>query len=342
MTSSIRTAVVGSYPQPDWLVDRALLETLMAPRVRAAQIWRIPPEFLGEAQDDATIVAIRAQERAGIDVISDGEIRRESYSNEFANALTGIDESRHGEIVGRTGVRIPVPLVTGPIRRKRVVAVRDAEFLRRNTERKIKVTLPGPFTLSQQAVDEFYRSPAKLALAYAEAVNEEMHDLFAAGVDVVQLDEPWLQARAEEARKYAIPALNRALEGIAGTTALHVCFGYAAFVKNKPAGGYSFLRELANTPLAQISIEAAQPRLDLSILQGLPDKTLMVGVLDLGDPAAETAAVVARRIRHVLDFVPPERLIATPDCGMKYLPRNIAFDKLCALAEGARIVSAEI
>ena len=341
-TNGVRTAVIGSYPQPDWLVDRELLRTLMAPRVRAPQIWRIPPELLGQAQDDATIIAIRDQERAGIDIITDGEIRRESYSNHFANALDGIDRTRQGEIIGRTGMRVRVPLVTGPIRRARPIATRDVEFLRRHTEREIKVTLPGPFTLSQQAADEFYRDPAKLALAYAEAVNEEMHELFAAGADVVQLDEPWLEARAEAARKLAIPALNRALAGAGGVTALHVCFGYAAFFKSKPARGYAFLRELNDTSVRQVSIEAAQPQLDLSILSALPDKILMVGVIDLADPAVETPSVVAARIRRALEHVPAERLIATPDCGMKYLPRQTAFDKLCALAEGARIVNAEI
>jgi 5-methyltetrahydropteroyltriglutamate--homocysteine methyltransferase len=314
----------------------------MAPRVRAEQIWRIPSEFLEQAQDDATIVAISDQERAGIDIITDGEIRRESYSNQFANALEGISQERHGEIIGRTGNRIPVPLVTGPIVRTRSVARRDVEFLRQHTQRTIKVTLPGPFTMSQQAVDEFYRDPARLALAYAEAVNEEMRDLFAAGADIVQLDEPWLQARAEAAREFAVAAINRALDGISGVTALHLCFGYAALVKSKPAGGYSFLRELNDTPLAQVSIEAAQPNLDCSVLAALPDKTLMVGVLDLNDPAVEPATVVAERIRRALEFVPPERLIATPDCGMKYLPRRTAFDKLCALAEGARIVNGQI
>ena len=338
----IRTAVIGSYPQPDWLVDRALLKTLMAPRVRAAQIWRVPSEFLAQAQDDATVVAIREQERAGVDIITDGEIRRESYSNQFANALAGIDPIRHGEIVGRTGNRVPVPLVTGPIRRLEPVATRDLEFLRAHTDRQIKVTLPGPFTLSQQAVDEFYRDPAELALAYAAAVNAEIHDLFAAGADVVQLDEPWLQARAAQARDYAVAAIDRALDGVAGTTALHLCFGYAALVGNKAARAYAFLEELGATSVAQVSIEAAQPDLDLSVLRSLPSKTWMVGVIDLADPEVESSEVVASRIRRALEFVPPERLIVTPDCGMKYLPRQTAFDKLCALTEGARIVAAEL
>lgn len=341
MGAKVLTAVVGSYPQPDWLVDRSLLQKLMAPRVRAEQIWRIPGEFLEQAQDDATIVAIRDQERAGIDIITDGEIRRESYSNRFANALSGIDAKRRGEIVGRTGNKIPVPLVTGPIARTRPVEVRDVEFLRANTDRTVKITLPGPFTMTQQAVDEYYGDEASLAFAYAEAVNEEMRDLFEAGADIVQLDEPWLQARAEQAKRYAVDAINRAVAGVEGTTALHLCFGYAALVKNKPSGGYSFLAELERSAVDQISIEAAQPRLDLAVLEkALPTKTIMVGVLDLADPRVESADEVAGRIRRALDVVAPERLVATPDCGMKYLPRAVAFGKLQALAAGAAIVNA--
>jgi 5-methyltetrahydropteroyltriglutamate--homocysteine methyltransferase len=342
MAHLLPTAVVGSYPQPDWLIDRLKLEKLMAPRVRAEQLWRIPAELLEQAQDDATIVAIRAQERAGIDIITDGEIRRESYSNKFATALGGIDRKRLGEIVGRIGIRIPVPLVTGPIKRLEPVEVRDVEFLRAHTDRTIKITLPGPFTMAQQAVDEYYKNDESLALAYAEAVNEEVHDLFAAGADVVQLDEPWLQARAENARRYGIEAINRALAGAQGTTALHLCFGYAAFVKDKPSSGYVFLEELEESAVDQISIEAAQPKLDLSILKVLPSKTLMVGVLDLNDPQIETAETVAARIRRALDVVSPQRLIATPDCGMKYLPRAVAFGKLRALADGAALVRDEL
>jgi 5-methyltetrahydropteroyltriglutamate--homocysteine methyltransferase len=342
MTQRLLTAVVGSYPQPEWLIDRALLTKMMAPRVRVQQVWRIPEERLEEAQDDATVVAIREQELAGIDVITDGEIRRESYSNKFANALDGIDRERVGEIVGRTGAKIPVPIVSGPIKRREPVEVRDVKFLRAHTDRTIKITLPGPFTMTQQVVDEHYRDEEALALAYADAVNEEVRDLFAAGADVVQLDEPWLQARADNARRYGIKAIDRALAGVNGTTALHLCFGYAALVKNKPASGYSFLEELEQCAAQQISIEAAQPQLDLSILQALPSKTVMVGVLDLNDRNVETPEQVAERIRAALKVLPPERLIATPDCGMKYLPRAVAFGKLQALAAGAAIVRAEL
>jgi 5-methyltetrahydropteroyltriglutamate--homocysteine methyltransferase len=343
MATRIATAVVGSYPQPAWLVDGALLRSLMAPRVRASEIWRIPAEFLEQAQDDATIVAIRDQERAGIDIITDGEIRRESYSNRFANALAGIDAERHGEIVGRTGNRIPVPLVTGPIKRLRPVEVRDVEFLRANSDKKIKITLPGPFTLAQQAQNEHYADTESLALAYADAVNAEVRDLFAAGADVVQLDEPWLEARVDEARKFGVKAINRALAGIEGTTALHLCFGYAALVKDKPKGAYGFLSELEDSAAKQISIEAAQPRLDMALLaKALTSKTIIVGVLDLGDSRIETAEEVAERLRAALEFIPPERLIAAPDCGMKYLPRATAFGKLKALAAGAAIVNASL
>lgn len=342
MTSRVLTAVVGSYPQPDWLVDRALLRKLMAPRVRARQIWRVPREFLREAQDDATVVAIREQERAGIDIITDGEIRRESYSNRFANALSGIDPDEHGEIVGRTGNRVPVPLVSGPIERLHPVEVEDVRFLRARTDRTIKITLPGPFTMAQQAVDSYYGSGEALAFAYADAVNGEARDLFAAGADIVQLDEPWLQARAAQAKRYGVEVINRALAGLSGTTALHLCFGYAALVRDKPSSGYSFLPELEDSAADQISIEAAQPNLDLHALDSLPSKTIMVGVIDLGDPLVETPERVADRIRAALEHVPPERLIATPDCGMKYLRRDVAFGKLAALAAGAEIVNAEL
>jgi 5-methyltetrahydropteroyltriglutamate--homocysteine methyltransferase len=307
-----------------------------------SEVWRVAPEELEQAQDEATLEAIREQERAGIDIITDGEIRRESYSNRFANALDGIDDKRIGEIVGRTGARIPVPIVSGPIKRRAPVEVRDVRFLRAHTNKVVKITLPGPFTMAQQAVDEHYRDERSLALAYAEAVNEEVHDLFAAGADVVQLDEPWLQARADSARRYGIEAVNRALAGVRGTTALHLCFGYAALVKDKPSRGYSFLSELEGSAASQISIEAAQPKIDLGVLRALRTKTVHVGVLDLNDRNVETPHQVATRIRAALEVVPAERLIVTPDCGMKYLPRDVAFGKLQALVAGAELVRAEL
>ena len=342
MAQQLLTAVVGSYPQPDWLIDRALLTKMMAPRVRVHEVWRIPHERLEQAQDDATIVAIRDQERAGVDIITDGEIRRESYSNRFANALDGVERVRVGEIVGRTGAKIPVPIVSGPIKRRAPVEVRDVKFLRANTDRTIKITLPGPFTMAQQAVNEHYKDEESVAFAFADAVNEEVHDLFAAGADIVQLDEPWLQARADAARRYGVKAINRALAGVKGTTALHLCFGYAALVKEKPASGYSFLAELEDSAVGQVSIEAAQPRLDLGVLRALKTKTVQVGVLDLNDRNVESPHQVAMRIRAALDVVPADRLIVTPDCGMKYLPRDVASGKLHALVEGAALVRAEL
>ncbi len=342
MAQQLLTAVVGSFPQPDWLIDRALLTKMMAPRVRVHEVWRVAPPLLEQAQDDATLIAIREQERAGIDIITDGEIRRESYSNRFANALDGIDRNRVGEIVGRTGIRIPVPIVSGPIKRREPVEVRDVKFLRANTDRTIKITLPGPFTMAQQAVNEHYKDEESVAFAYADAVNEEVRDLFAAGADVVQLDEPWLQACADAARRYGVRAINRALAGITGTTALHLCFGYAALVKEKPASGYSFLSELEDSAVGQVSIEAAQPRLNLGVLRALKTKTVQVGVLDLNDRNVESAHQVAMRIRAALDVVPADRLIVTPDCGMKYMPRDVATGKLRALVEGAALVRAEL
>jgi len=335
---SLPTTVVGSYPQPDWLIDRALLSKGV-PRVRLRALWRVPEPYLQEAQDDATIVAIRDMERAGIDVITDGEIRRESYSNRFATALDGVDVEHPGVITNRVGQETVVPRVVGRIQRKRAVEVRDMEFLRRHTERPAKITLPGPFTMAQQAKNEFYRDEVEMAMDFAAAVNAEARELQAAGADVIQLDEPWLRNDPEAARRYAVPAINRALAGITVPTALHLCFGYAAVVKHQKPTGYAFLPQLAETIAAQISIEAAQPKLDLGVLADLAGKTIVLGVIDLGDPAIETPDRVAARIRAGLERVTPGRLIAAPDCGMKYLPRDVAFGKLCALTAGARLVT---
>jgi 5-methyltetrahydropteroyltriglutamate--homocysteine methyltransferase len=335
MAQLLPTTVVGSYPQPDWLVDRAMLASRLPPRIRAAEIWRVHRDALDQAQDDATVVAIRDMERAGIDIVTDGEIRRESYSNRFATALEGMDLDNPGTALDRTGHPNPVPRVTGPIRRTRPVEVRDVEFLRANTDHTIKATLPGPFTMSQQAQDDYYHDEEALAMALAEAVNAEVRDLFAAGADVVQLDEPYLQARPEKAQRFAIKAINRALEGIDGNTALHTCFGYAHVVHSRP-NGYPFLEQLAGVTAKQISLESAQQRVDLSVLQALPEKTLIVGVIDLADdsPVEDTETVVDR-IRNALKFVDADRLIVAPDCGMKYLPRDKAFGKLSALVRAA-------
>jgi 5-methyltetrahydropteroyltriglutamate--homocysteine methyltransferase len=339
--SLLPTTVVGSYPQPDWLVDRAMLSKSV-PRVRM-NIWRVAEPWLEQAQDDATILAIRDMERAGIDIITDGEMRRESYSNRFATALEGIDQARPGEVRSRAGIATPVPRVVGRIRRTGPVEVRDMEFLRRNTDRRAKITLPGPFTLAQQAVNDFYADPDEMVMDYAAAVNAEAHDLVRAGADVIQLDEPWLRNDPAAARRIAVKAINRALGGIKVPTVVHLCFGYAAVVAGtmKPVG-YSFLPELAQCAADQISIEAAQPRLDLGILRDLAPKTVVLGVLDLAASEAETAATVADRIRAALAFAPPSRLVPAPDCGMKYMPRATAFAKLKALAEGTAIVRAEI
>ncbi|TMF67115.1 MAG: 5-methyltetrahydropteroyltriglutamate--homocysteine methyltransferase [Chloroflexi bacterium] len=342
MQRLLPTTVVGSYPQPDWLVDRQMLGTRLPPRVRAREIWRIPPEFLEQAQDDATVVAIRDMERAGIDIVTDGEIRRESYSNRFATALEGMDLDNPGTALDRTGHANPVPRVVGPIRRTRPVEQRDIEFLRASTDRPIKATLPGPFTMSQQAQDDHYSDEEALAMALAEAVNEEVRDLFAAGADIVQLDEPYLQARAEKAARFAIKAINRALEGIDGTTALHTCFGYAHIVHNRP-GGYPFLEELADAKAQQISIESAQQNVDLGVLKSLGGKTMIVGVLDLADNSrVEDVDTVVNRIKNALRFVDAERLVLAPDCGMKYLPRDTAFGKLAAMTQAAEKVRAEL
>jgi 5-methyltetrahydropteroyltriglutamate--homocysteine methyltransferase len=330
------TTVVGSYPQPGWLIDRERLGDRLPPRVRARELWCVPEPFLEEAQDDATRLAVQDMERAGVDVITDGEMRRESYSNRFATALEGVDLDEPGVAVDRTGHENPVPRVVGPIRRTRAVEVRDVEFLRSLTQRRIKITVPGPFTMTQQAQNDQYADDRSLALAYAEAVNEELHDLKAAGADVVQIDEPYLQARPEAAREYALEAIDRALDGIEGETALHTCFGYAHVVKDKPAG-YPFLRELNDCAATHLSVEAAQPGLDPEVLREVPDKMIVLGVLDLGAEQVETPEVVAARIRRALEVVPAERLVVAPDCGMKYLPRERAFAKLEAMVAGARL-----
>jgi 5-methyltetrahydropteroyltriglutamate--homocysteine methyltransferase len=342
MPKLLPTTVVGSYPQPDWLVDRYMLGSRLPPRTRALEIWRVAPEFLDQAQDDATVIAIRDMERAGIDIITDGEVRRESYSNRFATALDGMDLDNPGTALDRTGHPNPVPRVVGPIRRTRPVEVRDVQFLRANTDRAIKATLPGPFTMSQQAQDDHYHDEEALAMALAEAVNHEIRDLFAAGADVVQIDEPYLQARPEKAARFAVKAINRALDGVSGTTALHTCFGYAHIVHNRP-NGYPFLEPLADTAVDQISIESAQQNVDLSVLRGLSNKALIVGVIDLSDDSpVEDVDTLAGRIRNALEFVDADRLILAPDCGMKYLPRDKAFGKLAALAAAAEKVRAEL
>jgi 5-methyltetrahydropteroyltriglutamate--homocysteine methyltransferase len=340
-THLLPTTVVGSYPQPDWLVNRAALDKHGVPRTHAHEIWRIPQPLLEQAQDDGTILAIRDMERAGIDIITDGEIRRESYSNRFALALEGIDAEHPGEVRSQSGRITPVPRVVGKIRRRSPVELRDVQFLLRQTDRATKITLPGPFTLSQQAKNEFYRDEEEMALDYAAAVNEELHDLKASGVDVVQLDEPWVRTAPDKAERYGVRAINRALEGIPGPTVVHLCFGYAHVVHNKP-GGYAFLPQLADTTAQQISIEAAEPQIDLGILAELSGKQILLGVLDLGSAEVETAEEVAARIRRGLLHVDAERLIPAPDCGMKYLPRERAFGKLRALAAGAAIVRREL
>jgi 5-methyltetrahydropteroyltriglutamate--homocysteine methyltransferase len=334
------TTLVGSYPQPVWLIDQAKLSK-QVPRVRAQDLWLIDPPRLDVAQDDATLLAIRDQERAGLDIITDGEQRRESYSNRFATALAGIDLDNPGKTPNRTGGFSTVPRVVGPIRRKHPVEVRDVEFLRANTQRTIKMTVPGPFTMSAQCQDDFYGDEEQLALDYAAAVNAEINDLFAAGADIVQIDEPWMQSRPEKARKYGLKALDRALAGVEGTTAVHICFGYAAVVKDKPSG-YSFLAEFEDSAVDQVSIEAAQPKLDLSVLQQLPSKTIILGVIDLSDLTVETPETVAARIRKALPFAPADRIVVAPDCGLKYLPREVAFGKMRAMVEGAGIVRREL
>src|SRR5262245_2749656 len=338
---ALATTVVGSYPQPDWLVDRALLSKGV-PRVRQQAIWRIPEPLLESAQDDATIVAIRELERAGVDIITDGEIRRESYSNHFATALDGVDVTKPGVITDRYGNQTHVPRVVARVRRARAVEVRGLQFLRQNTDRPVKITLPGPFTMAQQARNEFYPDVEALAMDLAVAVNEEARELEAAGADVIQLDEPWLRNDPEAAKRFAVPAIDRALQGLTVPTAIHLCFGYAAVVRHQKTSGYSFLPQLAASAARQISIEAAQPRLDLGVLSDLAGKTIILGVIDLGDPAVETVDQVAARIRAALARVTPDRLILAPDCGMKYLPRATAFGKLRALSEAARAVRAQI
>jgi len=333
------TSLVGSYPQPDWLIDRVRLSK-MVPRVRMDDLWLVDPKELEAKQDEATLLTIGDQERAGLDIITDGEQRRESYSNRFATALEGVDTENPGSTLNRSGKPIPVPRVTGKVRRKHPVQLRDVQFLRANTKKTIKMTMPGPFTMSKQAQNEFYKSDERMALDYAAVVNEEIKDLFAGGADIVQIDEPWMQQHPEKAREYGLKALDRALDGVAGTVAVHLCFGYAAVVHDKPSG-YSFLPELEGSRAAQVSIEAAQPKLDLKVLDKLPSKAIILGVIDLSDLAIEAPEIVAERIRKALAYVPAERIVIAPDCGMKYLPRDVAFGKMQAMVRGADIVRRE-
>ena len=339
--SVLRTSVVGSYPQPGWLIDRERLGDRLPPRVRARELWRVHEPFLEQAQDDATRLAVQDMERAGVDVITDGEMRRESYSNRFATALAGIDLDNPGVALDRTGHENPVPKVTGPIRRTRPVETRDVEFLRSLTKRRIKITVPGPFTMAQQAQNDHYEDDRSLALAYADAVNAELRDLKAAGADVVQIDEPYLQARPEAAGEFALEAIDCALDGIEGETVLHTCFGYAHIVHDRPRG-YPFLAELAECAATHLSLEAAQPNLAPEVLRDVAGKTIVLGVLDLGADDVETPEVVAARIEQALTVLPPERLVVAPDCGMKYLPRERAFRKLQAMVAGARLVGEDL
>jgi len=335
------TTLVGSYPQPDWLIDRPRLAGRFPPRVRARELWRVAEPWLREAQDDATLLAIRAQEAAGLDIITDGEVRRESYSNRFATALDGVDVHNPGTALDRSGHPNPVPRIVGPVRRRHPVEVEDVRFLRAHTTKPIKMTVPGPFTMSQQAQNDYYPTEEAAAMDYAAAVNEEIRDLFAAGADVVQIDEPYMQARPEKARQYGLRALNRALEGVGGQTAVHICFGYAAIIHQRPSA-YSFLPELRGCSCQQVSIETAQSGLDCAVLTSLPDKRIMLGCLDLSDPAVETPETVVRRVRRALGHVAADRLVLAPDCGMKYLPREVAFGKLQAMVAAARILRSEL
>jgi len=334
------TTLVGSYPQPDWLIDRDKLAQRFPPRLRAKELWRVAEPWLTQAQDDATVLAIRAQEAAGLDIITDGEIRRESYSNRFATALEGVDIDNPGKGLDRSGHPITLPRIAGRIRRTRPVEVDDLLFLKRHTRKRVKITVPGPFTMSEQAQNDYYATGEEAAMDYAAAVNEEIRDLFAAGADIVQIDEPWMQARPEKARQYGLKALNRALEGVKGTTAVHICFGYAAVIHQKPSG-YSFLPEFAGCSCNQVSIEAAQPNLDCAVLASLPNKKIMIGCIDLSDMTVETPQTVVARIKRALPYVQKENVILAPDCGMKYLPREVAFGKMKAMVEAARILRAE-
>ena len=335
------TSLVGSYAQPDWLIDREKLAGRFPPRVRAKELWRVAPEYLEQAQDDATLIAIRDQERAGLDIITDGEQRRESYSNRFATALEGVDIENPGTALDRSGHPNPVPRIVGKIRRKQPVELRDVQFLRANTDGIIKITVPGPFTMCQQAQNDFYKDEFEMVIDYAIAVNAEIKDLFAAGADIVQIDEPYMQARPEKARRYGLRGLEAALDGVKGTTAIHICFGYAAIIHQRPSA-YSFLPELAGSSVQQISIETAQSNLDCSVLEKLPGKTIILGSLNLSDINVETPETVATRIRRALPYIPAERIVVAPDCGLKYLPREVAFGKMLAMVEGAKIVRREL
>jgi len=341
LTTLLPTTLVGSYPQPDWLINRGMLASNTPPRVRMRELWRVEPDLLEQAQDDATLIAVFDQERAGLDILTDGEMRRESYFNRFATALEGIDLDNPGTVISRTGKKALVPRVVGKVKRTRAVGVRDVQFLRAHTSRQIKITVPGPFTMCQLAQNDYYKSPAEMANDYADAVRGEIEDLFAAGADVVQIDEPYMQANPEPAREYGVAAVQRALDGVKGTTALHICFGYGSMVKGKPAR-YDFLPELAATPVQQISVETAQPSLDCSVLAELPTKTIILGTLDLSTSEIESPETVAARIRRALPYVSADRIIVAPDCGLKYLSRDVAFGKMQAMVEGARQVRAEL
>ncbi len=335
------TSLVGSYAQPSWLIDRERLGQRLPPRVLLNDLWQVPTAQLEEAQNDATIIALEDQHRAGVDIVTDGEMRRESYSNRFANALDGMDIDHPGEAVDRTGKAVPVPRVVSEISRRQPIEAQFVAFLKEHTDKPIKITLPGPFTMAQQVQNDYYPDDASMAMAYAAAVNDELKDLFAAGADIVQIDEPYVQARPEAAKEYAVAAIDRALEGASGPTVVHVCFGYGKHVANKP-DGYAFLAELNACIAEEISIECAQPRLKMDLVQELPNKKIHIGVLDLRDQAPEAPEVVAERIRAALEYLPAARIVVAPDCGMKYLTRSAAYEKLANMVRGRDIVRAEL
>lgn len=335
------TTVMGSYPQPGWLVDRDMLVGEGVPRVRAEGIWKVDQAFRSEAIEAAVLAAIADQEEAGVDIITDGEIGRESYFNHFANSLGGVDTERLGSGVNRRGGQAVVPLVSGPIRRIHPIELAAARFLRAHTSHRTKVTVPGPFTLSQLAQDDYYGNQRSLAMAYAGAINEELRDLESAGIDVLQLDEPYLQANADVARGFAVEAVAAAVDGIGATTTLHTCYGYALYMGDK-SGGYPFLSDLADAPVDYVAIEAAQPRLDPATVAELAPRSVVFGVLDLGTEEVEKPEEIAQRIRAALEHIDPDRLSVSPDCGMKFLPRPVARAKLAAMVEGARMVRSEL
>jgi 5-methyltetrahydropteroyltriglutamate--homocysteine methyltransferase len=337
----LTTTIAGSLPKPSWLAKPGVL---WAP-------WSLSDASLAEGKRDAVRLALREQEEAGIDIVTDGEQSRQHFVHGFLEAIEGVDFTRRVTIGIRADrYKAEVPTVTSSIARRRPVHADEVKFARAHTTRKLKFTVPGPMTIVDTLADEFYRDRRRLAMEFARVINEEARELVALGLDVLQLDEPAFNVYMDDARSWGIEAIHRAIDGLSCKTAVHICYGYGikANVDWKSTLGAEWRQyeqtfpALAASRIDQVSIECANSKVPLALLGLLRGKDVMVGVIDVATDAIETPAQVAATIRSVLPFVPPERLYPCTNCGMVPLGRDVAMDKLRALAAGAALVRGEL